>query len=144
MVIAEDVYYRIIHSFCEVPPEEGCVLGEQNGVICAAKLDPGVLQMRKAVYIPDTRMINAVISSWAELGIHFAGIAHSHPNGQNTLSGDDVVYIHSIMQAMPDHVEKLYFPLVFSGDKMISFVAKKNGAGIEIFPDDIKITYEEC
>ena len=139
MVINDDTYHLIINAFPNVPPEIGCILGSMNDVVCKFAMDMGIPRYDAAVYTPDVCHINQIINEWAEEGIKFCGLAHSHPPTQKSLSQNDNIYITKIMQTMPPSVDVLYFPLVFSGTEMLSFAAVKNNCAIDIRPDHIII-----
>lgn len=139
MVMEMEVYQKILRAFPAVPPEGGCILGARNDVVCAFAYDSGFPRADMAVYVPDIEVLNRVIRQWASEGTRFYGLAHSHPYGQRSLSGSDIAYIHTIMQAMPEWIEKLYFPLVFPGEEIISFAAVRHQKEIDILPDEIVI-----
>lgn len=139
MIIKMDIYQKILNSFPAVPPEGGCILGSREDVVCSFEYDSGFPRLDMAVYMPNIDVLNQVIQQWASEDIQFYGLAHSHPYGQRSLSSSDITYIHTIMQAMPTSIEKLYFPLVFPGEEIISFVAIRYQSRIDILPDDIKI-----
>lgn len=139
MVIEMEIYQKILSTFPSVPPEGGCILGALGDAVCSFEYDSGFPRLDMAVYMPNVTMLNQVIQQWASKGIQFYGLAHSHPYGQQSLSSSDISYIHTIMQAMPTNIEKLYFPLVFPGEEIISFVAIRHQDQIDILPDDIKI-----
>lgn len=137
MTIEKRVYQKILTTFPMVPPEAGCALGAQEGIVTSFQYDLGTSGPDMAIYRPDIRLINQTIDEWETKGIQFCGLAHSHPCGQRTLSGGDVDYIHTIMEAMPAKVEKLCFPLVFPNEEMISFVAIRHQNKTEICADHI-------
>lgn len=139
MVIEKELYQRILNTFPTVPPEGGCILGAKDDVVCSFEYDRGFPRLDMAVYMPNVEFLNHVIQQWASKGTQFCGLAHSHPYGQQSLSGSDIAYIHTIMKAMPASIEMLYFPLVFPGADIISFVAIRHQDKIDIFPDNIII-----
>lgn len=139
MVIKMDTYQKILSAFPAVPPEGGCILGSSEDVVCSFEYDGGFPRLDMAVYMPNTEVLNQIIQKWASDGTQFHGLAHSHPYGQRSLSSSDIAYIHDIMRSMPVGIEKLYFPLVFPGEEIISFVAIRHQDGIEILPDDIEM-----
>lgn len=139
VIIKMDIYQKMLSSFPAVPPEGGCILGSYDDVVCSFEYDSGLPRLDMAVYIPNIETINQVIHQWFKQGIEFYGLAHSHPQGQTSLSSSDVAYIHTIMRAMPSYIERLYFPLVFPGERVISFVAVRHHNQIDILPDDISI-----
>lgn len=139
MVIEKEIYQKILSTFPSVPPEGGCILGANGDVVCLFEYDSGFPRLDMAVYMPNVEFLNHVIQQWASKGTQFYGLAHSHPYGQQSLSSSDISYINTIMQAMPANIEKLYFPLVFPGEEIISFVATRHQDKIDILPDNIKI-----
>lgn len=139
VIIEMEIYQKILSTFPSVPPEGGCILGAIDDVVCSCEYDSGISRLDMAVYMPNIDVLNQVIQQWASENIQFYGLAHSHPYGQHSLSSSDITYIHTIMQAMPANIEKLYFPLVFPGEEIISFVAIRHQDKIDILPDDIKI-----
>ena len=143
MKIDNDIYWSILHAFPHVPPEAGGILGSRNGIVCAFEYDAGLPQFAEAIYIPDVKRLNRVISDWANSGISFCGLAHSHPPMQKTHSANDVSYINSIMKAVPVSMDNLYFPLVIPNEELISYVARRGETGIRILDDEIKICYRK-
>lgn len=139
MIIEKEIYQKILNTFPSVPPEGGCILGAIDDVACSCEYDSGFPRLDMAVYMPNIDILNQIIQQWESENIQFYGLAHSHPYGQHFLSCSDITYIHTIMQAMPANVEKLYFPLVFPGEEIISFVAIRHQDIIDILPDDIII-----
>lgn len=139
MVIEKELYQRILRRFPSVPPESGCILGAKDHIVCSFAYDRGSPRLDMAVYMPNVEALNQVIQRWASEGTQFCGLAHSHPCGQRSLSCSDIAYIHAIMRAMPAGIDQLYFPLVFPGEEIISFVAVRRQNRIDILPDDIKI-----
>ena len=106
-----------------VPPETGGIIGGTKGIITEFFFDEGHSVNDHAAYIPDIGLINSRIQRWQEEGISFYGMYHTHPDHQETLSGDDVLYIKEIMRAMPDNVPFLYFPVVIPKQKIIPYKA---------------------
>ncbi len=139
MIIEMEIYHKILSTFPSVPPEGGCILGAIDDVVCAFEYDSGFPRLDMAVYMPNIEILNQVIQQWASEDTQFYGLAHSHPYGQRSLSSSDIAYIYTIMQAMPASIEKIYFPLVFPGEEIISFVAIRHQDKIDVLPDDIKI-----
>lgn len=139
MIIYDKTYHTILASFPNVPPEAGCILGMQNGIICEFAYDAGIPRYDAAIYTPNIEMLNQIIAAWNKKGIFFCGLAHSHPQKQKSLSLNDKNYIINIMKSIPISIKKLYFPLVFPGSEMISFVGIKGSKGVEINTDNIII-----
>lgn len=49
-------------------------------------------------YIPRTEDLNAVLETWNQDHVAFAGLVHSHPGGNTELSPGDLKYVRSILQ----------------------------------------------
>lgn len=143
MKIKEEIYLQLL-ACPTVPPECGGIIGSKNGEIITHaifdnynKADEGI------VYIPNTQFLNQTIKKWAKCGIKFLGIFHTHAPQWPTLSNGDKVYIIDILNAMPATIQFLYFPLVFPGEKIKNYIAKKNGNTVNIVDDDIEIIKKE-
>ena len=122
MEILSEIYSTILNAPF-VPPETGGIIGGVGGIITSFLFDEGHSVNDHAAYIPDIELINSRIQRWQEEGISFYGMYHTHPDHQETLSGDDVLYIKEIMRAMPDNVPFLYFPVVIPKQKIIPYKA---------------------
>ena len=57
----------------------------------------------------------------------------------NNLSKNDRSYIIKILSVMPLCIQYLYFPLVFPGEKIKGYCARRNGNNIDIVEDNIDI-----
>ena len=68
---------------------------------------------------------------------------HSHPIGQETLSKDDVEYINSIFDSMPDSVTELYFPIVIPKSHIIVYKAIRENHRVCIENDSVIIKAAE-
>lgn len=137
MKITEAVLQIICEKLRIVPPEKGGIIGSKNGIVCAYCLDDGAVQNERYVYVPNIEMLNRVIVQWAEKGIRFAGIFHSHPYPQTELSIADEEYIEKIMEAMPESVSELHFPVVVPGLGMTGHLAKRWDGKVIVVPEDI-------
>ena len=142
MKITKKILSEICDELCVVPPEKGGIIGSEDGVVCVSCLDDGVVQVERYAYVPDIEKLNGVIDQWAEKGIRFAGMFHSHPYPQTGLSVADKEYILKIMEAMPETVSELHFPIVVPGVGMIGYLAKRRGGETIIAPEDINIVKE--
>lgn len=103
----------------------------KNGVISAFVLDNSEQKTESAEYSPNTQFLNRQIEKWADEGIEFCGILHSHPSGQTTLSGSDMEYIKELYHVNP-WLEKTYFPLIIDGCDMIIYAVEKSNGKIEV------------
>ena len=143
MKIQKVIYDEILKYTPVVPPETGGIIGQQNGIICFADFDSGIVQSDCAVYIPNAEKLNSVIEKWNSSGIEFVGMFHSHPIGQETLSMDDIEYIHSVFDNMPDSVTELYLPIVIPKSHIIAYKAIRKNHGICIEKDSVIIKEAE-
>lgn len=143
MKIQKIIYDEILKYTPVVPPETGGIIGQQNGIICFAEFDSGTVQRESAVYVPNVEKLNSVIEKWNSSGIEFVGMFHSHPIGQETLSGDDIEYIKTVFDSMPDSVMKLYFPIVIPKSHIISYKAIRENHRICIEKDSVVIKEAE-
>lgn len=139
MKILEDIYIQLLDSPA-VPPESGGIIGSSNGeVINHVVFDRGQLNHRGGVYMPDTQFLNQIIKDWNECEIEFRGIFHTHAAQWPELSNSDRIYIIEILKAMPSYIQNLYFPLIFPGEKIKAYCARKNGNVISIVDENIDI-----
>ena len=143
MKIRKTIYNKIINLCPVVPPETGGIIGQQNGIICFAEFDSGTVQSDCAVYIPNVEKLNSVIEKWNRSGIEFVGMFHSHPIGQETLSGEDIEYIKTIFDSMPDNVTELYFPIVIPKSHIIAYKAIRKNHRVWIEKDSVVIKEAE-
>lgn len=137
MKINKEIYDEILKYTPVVPPETGGIIGQQNGIIGFAEFDSGTVKGDCAVYIPNVEKLNSVIEKWNRWGIEFVGMFHCHPIGQETLSKDDIEYIHSVFDSMPDSVTELYFPIVIPKSHIIAYKAIRKNHRIIIEKDNI-------
>lgn len=142
MYITKIAYTKIIRGVAHIPYETGGIIGESNGIVSYVELDVGMEQrgMSKCYYSPNTRKMNMCISVWQKRNINFCGIFHSHLGNNETLSEGDLRYIRRIMFAMPEQIEKLYFPLIaLPQSKMKLFTAVRQEREIKIAGDSYRI-----
>ncbi len=131
--ILSEVHKQIISCFKNAPIESGGILGIKNGVICSFAMD--LLGERScSEYHPDVKSLNKIISEWAECGISFYGIIHSHPNGQYHLSDSDKEYFDRIYRSVRN-VNNICCPIVVydKGDVRIhTYVYKRKWERAEL------------
>ena len=140
MIILEKVYKKIFESFPVPPPEQGGIIGIKNGVVCEYYHDASCDVTNSLVYVPDVLLLNKIIQDWEERQIQFAGIVHSHPIGQESLSSGDKEYIQLVFDSLPEHINKLFFPIVIPAqDMMFCYVAEKSEEKIVIEICECKI-----
>ena len=144
MIITQNVYKKILTAYPVPPPEQGGILGIKDGIVCEYFHDGSRGNTHRAVYEPDTELLNRVIGNWADNGICFAGIVHSHIAGQETLSADDSEYINVIFNAMPEDITELYFPIIIpEKNALISYSTQREKQTVVIRPDDVQIIESE-
>lgn len=131
MIITRQIKETVPLMFSPAPPEQGGILGMKDGVISAFVLDNSEQKTESAEYSPNTQFLNRQIEKWADEGIEFCGILHSHPSGQTTLSGSDMEYIKELYHVNP-WLEKTYFPLIIDGCDMIIYAVEKSNGKIEV------------
>lgn len=138
-MILRSLYNQIIHSFPVVPPEAGGIIGSRNDVVCFFQYDVGLPIYDHAEYTPNLSFLNQTILQWSKQNIHFSGLVHSHPFGQEELSNSDIEYIHAIMESMPQGFQSLFFPIVIPHIKIIPFKAALENNHISIHRDTLEI-----
>ena len=141
MKIKKNIFNEIINRYSIVPPEEGGILGCDNeGIVCEYFHDEGTKHYLSAVYEPSIHKLNTQIQVWSNKDIRFAGIIHSHPLGQDTLSSGDKKYIRELYNNLIGWKEDLFFPIIIPDEKRIClFVARLNANDVIIQHDDLHI-----
>lgn len=138
MKISRYIYDQMLHLPC-VPPEIGGILGSKNEEIDELVLDIAKPSYSNSIYVPNVSFLNKCIDKWINEGIVFKGMFHTHALNWLELSSDDKKYIIQIMNAMPDSITKLFFPLVFPQNFIKVFCAEKRNNQIIISEEEIKI-----
>ena len=137
MKIKRCIYEQLIGLPC-VPPEMGGILGGKDGVIDKIILDEEE-SYHEGIYVPNTSFLNKCIQRWNCENIIFLGMFHTHALNWPELSTEDKRYILQITYAMPGHVNKLYFPLIFPLNGMKAFYAQRIDKEVFIVEDEIQI-----
>lgn len=139
MIIKESIYKQIL-SFCPlVPPETGGIIGTSSTIVDTVAFDNCNKILEAAIYVPNVERLNTVLSNWKEENVSFCGLFHSHKNGQESLSKDDMEYIQTIFSCLPQTITELYFPIVISKSHIISYKAVNQNHSIRIMSDTIDI-----
>ena len=138
MKISQSIYGQLIQLPC-VPPEIGGILGSRENVIDRIVIDANKPSCHNGVYVPNVSFLNSCIEKWDNENIVFEGIFHTHAVNWPDLSSADKNYIALIMNAMPDAVQRLYFPLVFPSYFIKVFLAAKSEKHISITEEDVEI-----
>ena len=139
MKILTAAYKQMIDSYTVVPHEQGGILGEKNGIICAYFHDVSTQSITFATYTPNIERLNTQIKLWTQQNIRFCGIIHSHPLDQKYLSEQDQQYIRSITEAVPKYITKLFFPIIIPGHGIYSYSVYTDQPNFSIHPDKIII-----
>ena len=140
MKILKNTYHLILENTPILPPETGGILGGYNGIISTVQFDQdSSIHNTPAIYYPNISLFNQIIKNWGDIGIVFYGIFHSHYTRNKDLSTWDKKYIYKIMQAMPSHIQQLYFPIVFPHKTILGYQASKKGSLIHITCSEIEI-----
>ena len=140
MEILLKTYNQILVSFPSALPEAGGILGcRTDGVVCVFRYDPGSGCSLSTVYEPNVALLNKAIEDWAAEGIAFCGIIHSHLPGVELLSQEDLEYMDIILNAMPQGITQLYFPIMIPKEKILPFVARMGTDGIIVQKDTLNI-----
>lgn len=127
------------------PYEIGGILGMRKGdVIDEVAMDViSSIPVRQCSYTPNVNYLNQVLEQWQKNEIIFRGIFHIHFAGVRTLSEGDRKYIEAIMQAMPEDIDYLYFPIfVLPKRELVCYKAVFINGCIDI--RDEKVTIVDC
>lgn len=138
MKIKHKTYKEILSHYTSVPPECGGILGKKEDLIVDYIHDNTHPILNRAIYAPDTELLNRCIEEWSEKNIEFCGFVHSHPDGQNILSSGDMEYIKLLYEVNPQ-LKNTYFPLILNGRELKVYSAERNGDGISVKPDSLEI-----
>lgn len=140
MKIHNETLNEVLNQMPIVPPEAGGIIGGKEGQVSLWEYDAGYLA-KGCSYCPNVNFLNDIIESWIDRGYDFMGILHVHFGGSKCLSSGDKKYIEKIMKAMPDSIEKLYFPIVVQPNKQLfSYMAYQDFMGeIVIEADEVEV-----
>lgn len=141
MKISRSIYEQLL-QLPKVPPEMGGILGSRSNKIDTMVLDINKPSYHSSIYVPNISFLNKCIAKWNEVGITFMGMFHTHALNWPNLSSEDRKYILHIMNAMPDWMDRLYFPLVFPSNFIKAFLAEKSEGKISITEDNVEIIEE--
>ncbi len=140
MRIEKRTYNSIIRDAQRFEFETGGIIGSTVDIIDKYAFDEGILSKCGCTYVPNVDKINSIIESWQLSGIRFQGIYHTHFGGADSLSDADIEYIKSIMEAMPDFVNILNFPVILIPEgMMVNYTVSLNRNNLSIDKDFIQI-----
>ena len=140
MKLQQSMIQPLFSAFPKTEYEFGGILGGTDGVITQFYLDKGLEPESYCEYRPDVDALNTCIAQWSEQEIEFYGMFHTHFGASKTLSLSDQSYIQTIMQAMPEEITQLYFPVILLPEKQIvSYIATRKQEQITIACDEISL-----
>ena len=139
MKVSETILSIICEKFKNCDREYGGILGGRNDVITEFVFDKGLVNENIGTYIPNVRFLNDCIDKWQSQNINFYGIIHNHLTEYAELSTEDVKCIEKIMNAMPQYIEYLYFPVISSSNIIEVFKVVRVEKGICIISENISI-----
>ena len=106
--LTKKVYDDILNTIGNAPIESGGIIGIKDDIICAYYFDKD--NYNPDFYAPNVTKLDKVIKQWAQEGITFCGIIHSHANNVQVLSNEDIKFAEEIHEQMLEN--PIYFPLV--------------------------------
>lgn len=142
MKIKKSIIATINNSVVDFPIEAGGILGSHDGdVIDKVIVDiPDEKPEKPCSYSPNVDFLNQNIQLWQEQNILLKGIFHTHFMNVKTLSCGDKKYITEIMNAMPNDIDYLYFPIFVLPDKiLVCYKAYKADSAVEIKSEELQI-----
>ena len=135
MIMLKSTLELLNKSIKDIRFECGGILGSsQNEIIDNVVFDDIRHQKRiRCSYAPNVEFLNKCILQWQQENIRFWGMFHTHFAGVKTLSEADETYIRIIMNAMPEEIYCLYFPIyVLPERELVGYVAKRTLGDIKI------------
>lgn len=143
MKIKSSVYNAIFENMPYAFHETGGILGGKDGIITEQYTDVGNPSERACCYAPNVSLLDSVILGWQSRGTDFMGLYHTHFGGAETLSEGDTDYIIRIMQAMPDNIVSLYFPIIIVPEmQIIPYMAERKDNSFSISRQDLLVIQE--
>lgn len=130
-----DALSRAVRHVLSHPGEESGGLLATSDMIVVSEFHPLRPERPSAVsYDIDSGTAARVISRWADGGICFCGVLHSHPNGSTRLSAGDRKCAEGLLSAMP-FMPFLLFPVIALGDDGCSLqehLCALDGGGLSV------------
>ena len=142
MILTKLVYDQLLNC-SKVPPEIGGILGSRDKIVNKVIFDKGISTANDCVYIPNVYQLNQLILQWSKMKITFSGMFHTHADQWSAFSMDDIRYIRTILISMPATINELYFPIVFPGRMLKSYIARRRGKDVDIIEDSILVEGDE-
>ena len=132
----------IIRSSVEnISVETGGIMGSQNkNFVSDIIMDIPKNNEFRCYYMPNVKYFNECIAKWNQQNKYFLGMFHTHFYNIESLSKEDIKYINIIMGAMPNGVDRLFFPIyTLPQHKMICYAAMRYNDTISITNDMLEI-----
>lgn len=144
--MTEQVYTLLLTGVFPAPPETGGLLGGGNSVVDCVAFDSAQPCTNSYQYRPDVAALNRVLQQWAQQGIAFCGMFHTHPDkpGYERLSGADIDYIRAVMQCAAIDGRTLYFPIVMPQAKIVPYAARLADGNLCIEKTELLIIAKEA
>ena len=106
--IKKDVLLRLSTAFCECDVEKGFLLGSSNDLSHVNHcFDLPAVDAGLHFYEPDPVLADTRIRLWADQGVCFCGMIHSHVVDKQELSENDIEYAKVLFSAY--HLPLLWF-----------------------------------
>ena len=141
MKIKKNVIEHICENVAGSLSETGGILGSGDGeIVSEVIMDNLRTEYCRCSYEPNVRFFNRCIDKWQKEKKYFIGIFHTHFFNIKTLSPADVKYINTIINAMPDEVDQLYFPIFTIPDnELICYKASRSNNEVNIEKEMLEI-----
>lgn len=139
MRFTQSVYKQIELTIGTMLPEQGGILGSQDGQIINAYYFDSTGNSRIDSYSPDYEKINVILEDeWALSRTYMVGIVHSHARSCKFPSCGDIVYAEKIMKA--SNMELFYLPIVcIHPFELFAFSVKMENGKLTVHKETVQI-----
>lgn len=142
MKIKKEIFDKISAVANSKNLEIGGIIGSsKDGIVTdmVADFSSNTVECRFEYY-PNIKFLNAQIEKWAENGVDFLGLFHTHFSGSKNLSYADKEYINEIMISSKDIIDFLYFPIfTLPNNELNIYKAYFEGEKLIILNDELII-----
>lgn len=139
--IKKKVLLKISETFCGCDVERGFLLGSSNDLTCVDHCyDLPAMDAGLHFYEPNPVFANEVIQCWANQGVCFCGMIHSHVVDKQELSENDIEYAKVLYSAY--HLPLLWFGIgIVHADKVDFrfYSVSKSGGQVNIAQKEYQI-----
>jgi len=138
LLISKTILDNISTAFCKCDIEKGFLLGSSNKLTYVDHCyDLPAIDAGLHFYEPDPVLADQAIRGWADQGVCFCGMIHSHVVDKHELSENDIEYAKVLYSAY--HLPILWFGIgILHSDNIDFRFYSVSGCG-----DQINITLEE-